>query len=306
MAQPTLTFAYIVEPPDYQIYACTLLASIRSNFGNNVQAVGYCPEHRMADLDPAVFKAHEMMGAEIRPMKTLGMWDTAYPHGNKIIAAMQPRDTEYSAFVDSDVLFMRPNDPANLCRPGHVSCSVAASMRWAGQEIWDTIYGAFDMPVPTERIHMMRQSRPWVVPYFSAGLVVFPEKGGPDGRFPDVWYDTARILDRVETLENRRPYLDQMTLPVAIKRAGLNWNQLPEEQHYILGGLMRGKPLPDDREIYTVHYRNSTVLREVGLNKVGQRFLSQQIGVAFVRRLNPDAPDTAGAEAEVQNLGNED
>ena len=97
-----------------------------------------------------------------------------------------------------------------------------------------------------------------------------------------------------------------MTLPVAIKRAGLNWNQLPEEQHYILGGLMRGKPLPDDREIYTVHYRNSTVLREVGLNKVGQRFLSQQIGVAFVRRLNPDAPDTAGAEAEVQNLGNED
>lgn len=306
MAQPVLTFAYIVEPPDYQIYACTLLASIRAQFGDTVQAVGYCPQHRIAELHPAVFKAHEMMGAEIRPMVTQGMWDIDYPHGNKIIAAMQPRDSEYSAFVDSDVLFLRPNDAANLCRPGQVSCSVAASMRWAGQEIWDTIYGAFDMPLPTERVRMMRQTGPEVIPYFSAGLVVFPEQAGPGGRFPDVWYDTARILDRVETLEKRRPYLDQMTLPLAIRRAGLGWNQLPEEQHYILGGLLRGKSLPEDREIYTVHYRNMTVLRELGLHKIGQRLLAEKTGVSYVRRLTPEVPDMPGPEPVSQDLSEED
>lgn len=119
MARPTLTFAYIVEPPDYQIYACTLLASIRTQFGDDVHAIGYCPEHRMDELHPAVFKAHEIMGSEIRPMKTEGMWDEPYPHGNKIIAAMQPRDSEYSAFVDSDVLFLRPQQPrhAGQARP---------------------------------------------------------------------------------------------------------------------------------------------------------------------------------------------
>lgn len=306
MARPVLTFAYIVEPEDYQIMACTLLASIRTYFGNTVQAVGYCPAHRIAEVHPAVFKAHQMMGAEIRPMTTLGMWDTDYPHGNKIIAAMQPRDTDFSAFIDSDVMFLRPNDPANLCRMGHVSCSVAASLRWAGQEVWETIYDVFDMPLPTERVRMMRQTGPEVMPYYSAGLVVFPEDGGPQGRFPDVWYDTARTLDRVETLENRRPYLDQMTLPLAITRAGLAWNQLPEEQHYILGGKLRGKGLPDDMEVFTVHYRNEWVLRELGLNKIGQKLLADRIGVRYVRRLTPEAQEAPRPKPVRPDLGEED
>ncbi|WP_102108512.1 hypothetical protein [Oceaniglobus roseus] len=293
MARPVLTFAYIVEPPNYQIFACTLLASLRKTWGPEVAAVGYCPAHRWDELHPSVLKAHEMMGAELRPMVTEGMWDTDYPHGNKIIAAMQPRDSEFSAFVDSDVLFLAPNVPENIARAGHVSCSMAASMTWAEQSIWDRIYGAFDMPVPEERLHLMRRSTEPVVPYFSAGLVVFPENGAQ--RFPDVWYDTARTLDRDEGLENRRPYLDQMSLPVAIRRAGLDWNILPEEQHYIMGGKIRGEPLPDDRTIFTVHYRNNGVLKEIGMHKTARAILREQVGVPFVRRLTDteDRSETA-------------
>ncbi|EEW26531.1 hypothetical protein [Rhodobacter ferrooxidans] len=207
---------------------------------------------------------------------------------------MQPRDGAFSAFVDSDVLFLRPNTSAALCKPGKVSASAAASMVWAEQTIWDTIYGTFGMPIPTERIRLMRQSGKPVIPYFSAGLVVFPETPGPGGRFPDVWYDTARRLDRVETLDKRRPYLDQMTLPIAMQRAGLGWNILPEEQHYILGGRLRGEPLPKGREIYTVHYRQLAVLKEAGLHEVAQATLKSQTGVRFVRRLTPDAPEDPG------------
>ncbi|MCB2134952.1 MAG: hypothetical protein KDE08_03245 [Rhodobacteraceae bacterium] len=293
--RPELTFFYIVEPPDYQILACTLLASIRRHFPANVAAVGYCPEHRIDELHPAVFKAHEMMGAEIRPMKTEGMWDTPYPHGNKIVAALQPRDSKYSAFVDSDVLFLRANKPGNLATKGHVSCSMAASMLWAEQSVWDTIYGAFRMPIPKERYPLMRQKSGPVIPYFSSGLVVFPEEKGRGGRFPEVWYDTARILDRVDTLDKRRPYLDQMTLPVAIQRAGLKWNILPEEQHFIMGGKIRGKPLPSDRDIYTVHYRQTANLRKANLHKIAQATLAEKTGVTYVRRLTPDVVEAAPA-----------
>ena len=284
---PKLTFFYIVEPPDYEIMACTLLASIRAYFGNEVGAIGYCPEHRMAELHPGVVKAHEMMGAELRPMRTEGMWDEPYPHGNKIIASIQPRDSEYSAFVDSDVMFLRPNSPDNLIRAGHVSCSLAASMVWAKQSVWDDIYGAFDMPVPTERVNLMRRGKN-KVPYYSSGFVIFPEAEGPGGRFPDVWYDTARQLDRIEEIPNRRPYLDQIILPVAIKRAKLGWNELPEAQHFILGGKLRKKPLPENREIFTVHYRDLQLLRETGLRKIGQQVLKSQVGVSYVRRLAGD------------------
>ncbi|WP_226780697.1 hypothetical protein [Oceaniglobus trochenteri] len=278
-----LTFAYIVEPPEYQIFACTLLASIRLQFGDDVGAVGYCPEHRMDELHPAVFKAHEMMGAEIRPMRTRGMWDSEYPHGNKIIAAMQPRDSEFSAFVDSDVLFLRPNSPENLIRQGHVSASVAASKTWSGEEIWPPIYGAFDMPLPVERVEYMRRPVGPVMPYYSAGLVVFPENGRL--RFPDIWHETAQRIDRIDTLDNRRPYLDQMSLPVAIARAGLRWNELPEEQHFIMGGRLRGEPLPEDREVFTVHYRHNGVLKDSGLLGTARAMLQEKTGVPFVRRL---------------------
>lgn len=282
------TFFFIVEPPDYQIMACDLLASIRSFFGDEVEAVGYCPEHRMAELHPAVLKAHEMMNAEIRPMRTEDMWDTPYPHGNKIIAAMQPRGPGYSAFLDSDILFLRPNRLENLFKPGHVSCSVAASMMWTDVSIWDDIYGVFDMEVPEERVKLMRW-RKQVPPYFSSGLVAFPEILSDGRRFGQVWYDCARQLDRAEHIPNRRPYLDQMILPIAIRQAGLDWNILPEEQHYILGGKLRGKPLPEDREIFTVHYRNQKILRETGLFETAKRLLKSQTGVRYLRRLTPEA-----------------
>ncbi|MDQ2066590.1 hypothetical protein Q9295_09400 [Xinfangfangia sp. CPCC 101601] len=291
MPKPRLTFVYIVEPPDYQTMACMLLASIRENFGPEVATIGYCPEHRMAELHPGVLRAHEMLGAEIRPMRTLGMWDAPYPHGNKIIAAMQPRESEFSAFVDSDVLFLQPNSAEALVKQDHVSCSVAASMNWGEQSVWERIYARFDMKVPQERVRLMRRTRQEVVPYFSAGLVVFPEATGQAQRFPDVWYDTARQLDRDVDLPHRRPYLDQMTLPLAIQRAGLAWNILPEAQHYILGGLMRGKALPEDQVIHTVHYRNPTVLREAGLMNKGRAMMRKHYGVNFVGRLAPEASD---------------
>lgn len=287
MNKPKLTFTYIVEPPNYDILACTLLASIRCHFSaEEVACIGYVPEQKMIDVHPSVFKAHEMMGAEIRSMKTDGMWRDSYPHGNKIIAAMQPRESEFSAFVDSDVVFIRPNQVSNLVRDAHVSCSVAASMYWAPNDIWDTIYGAFEMPVPEERVYLMRQRKRPKVPYFSSGFVLFPESGGE--RFPDVWYETARRIDEIETLENRRPYLDQMSLPVAIRRSGLSWNELPEEQHFILGGVLRGKPLPEDQKIYTLHYRKTEILKEVGMQSYARKMLGEQVGVRFVRRLSPE------------------
>jgi hypothetical protein len=69
---------------------------------------------------------------------------------------------------------------------------------------------------------------------------------------------------------------------------------------------MRGKELPEDREIFTVHYRNTTVLRELGLHKIGQRLLADKTGVTYVRRLTPDVPDTPGPEPVSHDLSEED
>ena len=106
-----LTIFYIVEPPEYQNLACYLLASIRAHFPAQVKAIGYCPAHRYHELDPKVLQAQAMMGAEVRTFDTTGKFDPAYPHGNKILATLEPRETAWSMFVDSDVLFLADFSP---------------------------------------------------------------------------------------------------------------------------------------------------------------------------------------------------
>jgi hypothetical protein len=295
-----LTLFYIVDLPEYQYMACYLLASIREQFPPDVQVIGYCPEHKLAEIDPAVIRAHEIMRAEIRPMRTEGRWDPAYPHGNKILAAVEPRDSDYSAFIDSDVLFLRPNSPRALVSPGKVSCSVAASMTWGEQSVWEKIYGVFGMPVPVERVRLMRRSPGAVVPYFSSGLVVFPEGPMNGLRFADVWYETATEIDRKTDLPARRPYLDQISLPLAIRRAGLEWNRLPEEQHFILGGRLRGEPLPEDREIFTIHYRNLKIVKELGLMPKVRKMLRRQTGEGWIGNLRA-GPDSGEPEAAARD-----
>lgn len=284
MSKPELTLFFIVEPPTYQIMACYLAASIKEQFDEPITLIGYCPSHRIDELDPKAVGVLEKMGVEIRSFDVDGVFDPAYPHGNKMLACLEKRDTPYSGFVDSDVLFIQKNKIENILTPGKVSLTPAASMYWASRSLWPTIYGAFDMDVPSERIYLARQNRRPKVPYFSSGFFIFPEAELPQigKRFAEVWMETGQTIDAIEDLDNKRPYLDQMSLPVAIKRAGLEYHLMDEEQHWILGGSMRNEPFPEERGIFTVHYRKWEILSENGLNRLAKHILFNQAGVKKV------------------------
>lgn len=293
---PRLTVFFIVEPPKYEQMACYLAASLRQQFGKTVDLVGYCPDSSIGAVSKDVIAVLAKLGCEVRPFKVEGRFDPAYPHGNKILATLEPRETEFSAFFDSDVLCLRPNKVENIVKEGHVSLTPAASMVWGTGKTWNLIYETCGMPLPDERIKLMRQKGDRErIPYFSSGLFSFPEKHrNADGKtFPEVWMEIAQTIDRNEEIPGRRPYLDQISLPLAIQKAGLQWNILPEEQHYILGGSLRGEPLPEGREIYTVHYRKWEILREVGLARQAKRMLEKRAGVRRIDQISTLAEPTA-------------
>ena len=129
------------------------------------------------------------------------------------------------------------------------------------------------------------------MPYFNAGLIVFPE--GPVAEsgesFAQVWNRLAQKIDKIDIVK-KRPYLDQMSLPLAIRAAGLDWNLLPEEQHYILGGNLRGKPLPPDMDIKMIHYRNFDILREVRCRGKAKDMLEKTTGVRRLTSFPVDPP----------------
>ncbi|MBI1170376.1 hypothetical protein GC209_03150 [bacterium] len=282
---PKLTVYFIVEPPDYQVMACYLAASLRENFGDAVALVGYCPAHKIDLVHPEVKQVLAKLNCDLRPMLTEGRFDPPYPHGNKILATLEPRDTEFSCFMDSDILTLRPNQVDNLIKAGCVSLTPAASMGWAKQSVWPAIYAAVGLPLPEERIRLMKQKKGnGRMPYFSSGLFSFPEQyRTPEGKsFPEVWMEVAQTLDAAPDLPAKRPYLDQMSLPLAIQKAGLQWNLLPDAQHFILGGKARGEPLPTDREIYAVHYRQWPLIKELGLSAYAKALLVTHAGVKKV------------------------
>jgi hypothetical protein len=290
---PRLTVFFIVEPPEYQVMACYLAASLREQFGDTVALVGYCPAPKLDLVHDEVKGVLAKMGCEVRPFEVEGRFDPAYPHGNKILATMEPRETEFSCFMDSDILCLRPNAPENITAEGKVSLTPAAWMGWGDQDLWQVIYDIVGIPLPDERVMLMKQKKgEGKVPYFSSGLFSFPEQHRTaEGKsFPQVWYEVAQAVDAHPDIPQKRPYLDQMTLPLAIQKAGLGWNLLPDTQHFILGGRSRGKPLPEDREIFTVHYRKWPVLKEAGLSGLAKQLLEKHVGIKKLTSLVQDDP----------------
>jgi hypothetical protein len=79
---PKLTVYFIVEPPEYQVMACYLAASLRANYGDTVALVGYCPVHKLDLVHRQVKLALAKLNCDLRGMVTEGRFDPAYPHGN--------------------------------------------------------------------------------------------------------------------------------------------------------------------------------------------------------------------------------
>jgi hypothetical protein len=294
-----LTVYFIVEPPKYELMACYLAGSLRQQFGDTVALVGYCPDEKLPTVSKDVISVLAKLGCDVRPFKVAGRFTPDYPHGNKILATLEPRDTEFSAFFDSDVLCLRPNSVENIIKAGHVSLTPAASMSWGKGETWHLIYQTCGMPMPEGRVKLMRQKGDRErLPYFSSGLFSFPEhhRNSEGKSFPEVWMEIAQAIDKNEDIPGRRPYLDQISLPLAIQKSELAWNILPEEQHFILGGSLRGEPLPEGREIYTVHYRKWEILKEVGLAKQGKKMLENQAGVRRIDQISKATQSETPAE----------
>ena len=119
----SLTLFFIVEPRTYQYFSCFLGRDARGvTLTRTSRIVGYCPEHRMGELDPSAVEALARMDCEVRPMQTKGVFDPPYPHGNKLAACLAPRDTDWGRVPGQRHRLCRaPMTSTALLRPGHVT-----------------------------------------------------------------------------------------------------------------------------------------------------------------------------------------
>jgi len=212
-------------------------------------------------ISPVTKSIYEQTGVELRQLATPPNWAKPYPHGNKIVAATDKRGSGRSIFLDTDMVCMKPLNDFGELPDTHVAVAPEGKPTWgADSDRWERAYTHFNLPVPTERIRMLRGRRQEFYPYFNAGFVGFAETPGEDGKtFADHWLETALDFDHNCKIGSKRPWLDQITLPLTMARFGYQAHILTESHNYSLSNRLDYTQTPD---AHILHYHRCRFLQQ--------------------------------------------
>lgn len=257
---PDLAFLFVVEGLRLEAQSLLLAASIRRHHPHSM-IIGYRP----IGAEPAPAAVQSMfraVGGLLLPLPSAqGVWRGAYPHGNKIIALAQPRDTAISIFLDTDMVMTAPLEATDLPAHGEVSVVPEGIQSWGKEEgRWERVYAHFGLPVPEERIRLLRGARRRSPPYFNAGFVAQRETDRVQGKtFGQLWLETARQIDHEVGVANKRPWLDQIALPVTMRRFGIAHRIIDEAANF---SISNGRAIPDPFTPKILHYHRARFLRD--------------------------------------------
>lgn len=230
-----VAFFFILDGHTLERQALLLAHSLRAHHGSDVAIIAYVPSRYLPDLSEVARDFLLDLKVEIVPLDTHGAtWARGYPHGNKVLAAAQPRDCDYSIFLDTDMCCTANAVPKLVPGDTRVFACPEGLRTW-GKNIndWRAAYSFFNQPLPKKRIRMARGRRKLSVPYFNAGYVAFPEVHPETGqRFGVLWLQTATALDFGAEIPNKRPWLDQISLPITMYRFGFKFSALGEDYNF--------------------------------------------------------------------------
>lgn len=232
-----VSYFFVMDGRRFQSAAVLLATSLRMQMGDEIEVIAYVPEGKRKELARAPLIMLDLLKVDIRDMKTDHIdWAQPYPHGNKIIASCQPRDSDLSVFLDTDTICAKPMDFSDIPdRPTLFAVPEGVPTWGRDDEDWRPAYGMFGLDLPQHRVNLVRGRMIDMLPYFNGGFVGFHEKADAAGnRLPDLWLDTAQRLDHGSQIENKRPWLDQISLPIAAARMGAGLHVLPESYNYSL------------------------------------------------------------------------
>jgi hypothetical protein len=255
-------FIFVVDGILLEQQSWLLAASLaRAHRGvGGLSFIAYLTSRSLDALSPITRQIYEAMGIEtaaiVLPKHT---WrGRQYPQGNKLLACAAPRDVARTTFLDTDMVALRRLDGlgAGLSDHDTVFAVPEGVPSWGDDGRWERAYRFIGQPVPQERVTLMRGRRVSHQPYFNAGFVSFPEQPREaDGlRFGAAWLAMASWFDWKCPIAGKRPWLDQITLPLTLYHHGYRWKKLGEIYNYSLSD----RPRISRRELksHLLHYHS--------------------------------------------------
>ncbi|WP_424934662.1 hypothetical protein [Amaricoccus macauensis] len=169
------------------------------------------PEARWGALGPEARALFEGLGIPLVPAEN--RIDPDYPHGNKV-AALEGISGP-AVFLDSDMLLMCPFSwhPELGADIAAKPADIDTFSRGGGS--WSRVWQLFNLETPAKSF-TSTASREAMRPYFNAGFISVRDGDA----FARMWVETVRRIDAEPRILNKRPWVDQIALPVTAARLG--------------------------------------------------------------------------------------
>jgi len=217
----------------------------------------------------------ESLGVEQAPIDNPVAPD--YPIGHKVAALAAGEARGLRLFVDSDALCLSALRWTEVQRAAFAA-KPADIATFGSDELWQRLYERFGLQLPAERV-VATVSDQLMFPYFNAGMIATTEADA----LSRTWAELCRAIDAMEDIEPRRPWLDQIALPIALARLGLDFQSLGEVWNY----PAHVKPVMEQAQL--VHYHlPSVVRREPALRACVARLMSAYPAISAVLEADAD------------------
>ncbi len=249
------SFRFVCQAGPLEPKAALLAASLRRYMGTECECLAAIP----AGAPPSAATLALLRSLGVRTRTIVNPLAADYPIGHKIACLDLPTRARKRVFLDTDMLCLRAFSPQpRFQRPGFHAKPADLLTYGADPEHWRRVYGLFGLPPPPPACltSVSQQATP---PYFNAGFIAV------DARAPLAaeWTAVCRRLDADPAIPNKRPWLDQIGLPVAVRRLGLAIDYLDERYNF----PAHLKPLPADLPWCCHYHAPEVLLREPVLHE---------------------------------------
>jgi hypothetical protein len=223
-------FVFVCQAGELEVQAMLLAASLRRHLQADHQLVAALPGPEGRWGRPREETLHFLRGLGVGTASITNQIDPDYPIGNKVSCLMVDVAADVTIFVDTDVVCLQPvAQLPELHAPFAAKPADFHTFRGAGAhgDQWEAVYRSCGLAMPAARMRATVSGEA-MPPYFNAGFIASRaarELGG-------AWVACCRRLDADPAIRNKRPWLDQIALPVAVTQLGLDYRCLDDRFNF--------------------------------------------------------------------------
>lgn len=246
-------FVFVCQKGDLEIKSLLLAASLKRYLQCDYELVAAIPEPEAIWGIPSATTMEMLAGMNVRVMKITNNININYPIGNKISCLDAQTSAEKLVFIDSDILCSKefPGDERFLIPFNAKPADVPTFTN--DLNVWSRVYGKFGLSVPDRRM-ITTVTQELTAPYFNAGFIAVNRDAGLGSE----WLEVCKQIDADPTIANKRPWLDQVGLPVALEKLGIEYDCLGDDYNFPLNlKTIRNGEMP-----YFCHYHNPVFIRQ--------------------------------------------